>query len=87
MSQPRCLALVLCLCLVTVPAWSDTALVTAANANLRAAPGTGNKVVAPLAPPVPAQAPAAPAPAAAPASGAGACSSGPRGAIPGTTWR
>ncbi len=48
MSQPRSLALVLCLCLVVGPVRADTALVTAANANLRAAPGTGSRVVATL---------------------------------------
>ncbi|PYQ19767.1 MAG: hypothetical protein DMF81_20835 [Acidobacteria bacterium] len=43
------LALALCLCLATGPAWADSARVAAANANLRAAPGPGNRVVATLA--------------------------------------
>ena len=48
MSQSRWVALVLCLFLVAGPVGADTALVTAANANLRAAPGTGSGVVATL---------------------------------------
>jgi SH3 domain-containing protein len=48
MSPPRRLALVLCLGLAAGPVWADTALVIAANANVRAAPGTGSNVVATL---------------------------------------
>jgi hypothetical protein len=43
------LALALCLGLAAGPAWADSADVTAANANLRSAPGTSSRVVATLA--------------------------------------
>ncbi len=49
MPQRHWLAFALCVCLGAGPAWADTALVTAANANLRAAPGTASRVMATLA--------------------------------------
>ena len=48
MKLRECLALAVCVCLASGPAWTDTDEVAAANANLRSAPGTSSPVVATL---------------------------------------
>ena len=48
MKLRACLVLALCVCLAAGPAWTDTAVVSATNANLRTGPGTSSGVAATL---------------------------------------